>query len=93
MFLWELVCEFNAHCLHDKLVAMLEKLQVISRLTHDSERILIPCLLPDKIPEDTLFDKHWPLHEDIPQVILNNELFVFKVDETNSIFFFLFQHS
>jgi hypothetical protein len=52
---------------------MLEKFQVMCRLNMDgSDKILIPCLLPDRMPEETLFSRHWPEFENIPQVCCNS---------------------
>eukprot|EP01087_Luapelamoeba_hula_P024976 TRINITY_DN9696_c0_g1_i1.p1 TRINITY_DN9696_c0_g1~~TRINITY_DN9696_c0_g1_i1.p1 ORF type:complete len:1325 (+),score=299.28 TRINITY_DN9696_c0_g1_i1:269-4243(+) len=47
--------------LHDKLLLMLEKLEVISRFKHEGEdKILIPCLLPDSPPRQDELEKQWP---------------------------------
>jgi len=53
--------------LHPKLITMLEKFQVMCRLSATGDRLLIPCLLPDKTPPDNITHKHWPEHENIPQ--------------------------
>ena len=55
---------------------MLEKFQVMCRLNMDgSDKILIPCLLPDRMPEETLFSRHWPEFENIPQVSCNSLIY------------------
>lgn len=56
---------------------MLEKFQVMCRLNMDgSDKILIPCLLPDRMPEETLFSRHWPEFENIPQVSCNSIIII-----------------
>ena len=57
---------------------MLEKFQVMCRLNMDgSDKILIPCLLPDRMPEETLFSRHWPEFENIPQVSGNSIIIIY----------------
>ncbi len=55
--------------LHEKLVVLLEKFQVMTRLQKDGETfLLIPCLLPDNPPSADKMEPYWPELENCPQV-------------------------
>jgi len=51
--------------MHNALIKMLEKFQVVSRLViNGADSLLIPCMLPDVPPEESMYESVWPQYED-----------------------------
>ena len=62
--------------LHERLISLLEKFEVISRIKHGGDpAILIPCLLPEIIPSSPEIQSVWPLTHQSQEVVPPPETF------------------